>query len=70
MTVNGFVVLAEFNLNGAERCSGLPVHRYSQEMLDEKLGIGFELIDCFNHTYLTPSGAERPYIYTLYKRIN
>ena len=70
VTVNGFVVLAEFNLNGAERCSGLPVHRYSQEMLDEKLGIGFELIDCFNHTYLTPSGAERPYIYTLYKRIN
>ena len=70
VTVNGFVVLAEFNLNGAERCSGLPVHRYSQEMLDEKLGNDFDLIDCFNHTYLTPSGAERPYIYSLYERIN
>ena len=70
VTVNGFVALAEFNLNGAERCSGLPVHRYSQEMLDEKLGDDFKLVDCFNYTYVMPSGAERPYIYALYKRMN
>jgi len=62
----GFVILAEYNLEGAETCAGLPVHRYSKEMLIEKLGADFELMDSFDYTYIMPSGAERPYIYTLF----
>ncbi|WP_335965497.1 SHOCT domain-containing protein [Galbibacter sp. PAP.153] len=65
---NGFVLLAEYNLNGATVCAGLPIHRYSKEMLIEKLGSDFELIDNFDHTYLMPSGAERPYIYALFQK--
>jgi len=65
---NGFVLLAEFNLNGATVCSGLPIHRYSKETLTEKLGTDFELIDSFDYTYIMPSGAERPYVYTLFKK--
>ena len=64
----GFVLLAEFNLNSATKCSGLPVHRYSKEMLIEKLGAGFELIDSFDYTYIMPSGNERLYVYTLFKK--
>ncbi|VAW22957.1 hypothetical protein MNBD_BACTEROID01-2366 [hydrothermal vent metagenome] len=64
----GFVLLAEFNLNSATKCSGLPVHRYSKEMLIEKLRTGFELIDSFDYTYTMPSGNERPYIYTLFRK--
>ncbi|NOY95512.1 MAG: class I SAM-dependent methyltransferase [Chlorobi bacterium] len=67
---NGFVLLAQFNLNGATVCSGLPVHRYSKKMLIEKLGSNFALIDSFDYTYIMPSRAERPYIYTLFKLIN
>ena len=65
----GFVILAQYNINGAEKCAGLPVYRYSKEMLTENLGGDFELIDSFEYTYLMPSGAERPYIYALFKRI-
>jgi hypothetical protein len=65
---NGFVLLAEYNLNGATVCAGLPVHRYSKEMLIEKLGTDFKLIDSFDYTYIMPSGAERPYIYTLFQK--
>ena len=65
---SGFVLLAEYNLNGATTCAGLPVHRYSKEMLIEKLGVDFTLIDSFDHTFIMPSGAERPYIYTLFRR--
>ena len=68
ITKNGYVLLAEFNLDGAEKCSGLPVHRYNEEMLSEKLGNDYQLIDSFNHIYIMPSGAERPYIYTLFKK--
>lgn len=63
---NGFVILAEYNTNGATVCAGLPVHRYSKEMLVEKLGSEFELLESFEYTYFMPSAAERPYIYTLF----
>ena len=66
---NGFVLIAVYNLNGAKTCSGLPVYRYSKEMLVEKLENNFELIESFDYTYSMPSGAERPYIYALFKRI-
>ncbi len=64
----GFALFAEFNLSGATKCSGLPIHRYSREMLSEKLGDNFTLTDSFEYLYSTPSGAERPYIYTLFKK--
>jgi hypothetical protein len=66
---DGFAIIAEFNLEGAKICSGLPVYRYNQEMLIEQLGREFELIDSFDYTYINPSGGERPYIYTLFRKI-
>lgn len=65
---NGFVIIATFNLNGATKCSGLPVHRYDEKMIQEKLGNEFELIESFDYTYSMPSKDTREYIYTLYKR--
>jgi SAM-dependent methyltransferase len=67
---NGFVIIASFNLHGAEKCSGLPVYRFDQIMLQLKLGQDFELRDNFNYTYTMPSGDTREYVYTLYQRIN
>jgi len=66
---NGFVIIATFNLNGATKCSGLPVHRYNQEMLQGKLGEGFKLLQAFNYNYTMPSGDTRAYVYTLFKKI-
>ncbi len=65
---NGFALIAEYNLNGASTCAGLPVHRYSKEMLIKKLENNFELIEGFEYIYIMPSGAERPYIYTLFRK--
>ncbi len=66
--INGFVIIAAFNLSGATKCSGLPVCRYDQHMLQKKLGSGFELLESFDQTYLTPSGSTRPYVYALFRR--
>jgi len=67
---NGFVILAEFNLEGAKKCCGLDVFNYNETMLQERLGNDFELIKAFNYTYTQPSGNTREYVYTLFKRIN
>lgn len=68
ININGYVILAEYNLNGASKCAGLPIKKYSKEILIEKLGIDFELIDSFDYIFKMPSGEERPYIYTLFKK--
>ena len=64
----GYVIIAEFNLDGATMCSGLPVFRYNEEMIQDRLGPEFELIEAFNHTYTTPTGNSREYVYTLFTR--
>lgn len=65
---NGYVIIAVFALDGAEKCSGLPLQRYNTEMLQTHLGSEFRLIEAFNHIYINPSGDERPYIYTFFQR--
>lgn len=65
----GYVIFAEFNLDGADKCSGLPVFRYNETMYQERLGDEFKLLDSFDYIYLMPSGEERPYTYALFQRI-
>ena len=67
--VDGFVILAEFNLEGAKKCCGLDVYNYDAEMLQGYLGTDFNLLKSFNYTYTQPSGNTREYVYTLFKRI-
>ncbi|PQJ82324.1 class I SAM-dependent methyltransferase [Polaribacter glomeratus] len=70
LKANGFVVIAVFAKNGAEKCCGLSVKRYDIEMLKNELGTDFELKNSFNYTFVNPFGGERPYIYALFQRIN
>lgn len=65
----GYVLLAEYSLDGASKCAGLDVQRYSKEMLADKLGTEFKLIESFDYIYTMPSGDQRPYVYTLFRRI-
>lgn len=65
----GHVIMAEFNMASADKCSGLPVHRYNAALLQEKLGEDFKLVTSFDHDYTMPSGESRSYIYTLFQRI-
>jgi hypothetical protein len=66
--VGGHVILSVYNLQGAQRCCGLPVHRCDEAHLQEALGVEFELIEAFDYTYSMPSGDTREYIYTLFQR--
>ncbi len=65
---NGYVIIAVFSLNGAQKCSGLDLQRYNVDMLQNHLGSDFKLKETFNHTFINPSRGERPYIYTLFQR--
>ena len=66
----GYVLLAEFSTEGAPKCAGLELHRYSIEEMTERLGPGCELIKHEEYTFINPCGDPRPYIYALYRTCN
>ena len=66
--INGFVILAEFELGEATLCSGLTTFNYNEKMLQERLGTDFELLKSFNYRYRQPAGNTKRYIYTLFQR--
>ena len=65
----GFIIMATFAMDGATKCSGLPVQRYSVENLCSFFGDRFRLVECFDYTYRMPSGDLRPYVYARFQKI-
>jgi hypothetical protein len=62
------VVIATFALDGPERCSGLPVVRYSAETLAGELGHGFLLAETANEQHRTPFGTVQSFCYSRFSR--
>jgi SAM-dependent methyltransferase len=63
------VVISTFALSGPEKCSGLPVQRYSAETLAARLGKDFMLEAQEAETHPTPFGTTQDFTFTVFKRI-
>lgn len=61
----GWAIIASFALDGPERCSGLPVQRYSPESLAAELGKEFQLESCRNENHQTPDGNVQRFQYSV-----
>jgi SAM-dependent methyltransferase len=64
----GAVVMAASALDGPEKCSGLPVMRYSPETLSAEVGSEFRLAESLNEAHHPPSGAMQSFCYTRFIR--
>ncbi len=62
------VIVATFALNGPERCSGLPVQRYSPATLAARLGSHFRLYAEAAETHPTPFGTTQEFSYAAFRR--
>lgn len=62
---DGFVIVATFGPEGPERCSGLPVVRYSSDALHAAFGDAFKLLEHIEEHHRTPWGTEQEFIYCL-----
>jgi ubiquinone/menaquinone biosynthesis C-methylase UbiE len=69
LRIGGHLILAPFSLSGPERCSGLPVQRYSPAMLQVVLGRAFDLVEARAETHFTPGGAHQDFIWCLFRRL-
>lgn len=64
----GWLIMATFAEDGPERCSNLPVCRYSPGQLAATLGSGFVLVDALRETHVTPAQGEQKFIYACFRR--
>jgi ubiquinone/menaquinone biosynthesis C-methylase UbiE len=64
----GYVIIATFGPQGPERCSGLPVVRYSPAGIAAALGSDFVLENEANVEHTTPAGASQAFAYALCRR--
>jgi hypothetical protein len=64
----GKAIVATFALDGPERCSGLPVQRYSAETLAKELGGVLRLLESRQEIHRTPTGATQSFVYGLFER--
>ncbi|HEV2354362.1 MAG TPA: class I SAM-dependent methyltransferase [Puia sp.] len=64
----GYVVIGTFSARGPEKCSGLPVCRYSEEDLTRQLSRGFRKIRCISEDHHTPPGTIQNFLFCSFRR--
>jgi 2-polyprenyl-3-methyl-5-hydroxy-6-metoxy-1,4-benzoquinol methylase len=62
LKLDGHLIMATFNLDAPPKCSGLPVVRYSPDILQNELGDNFNLVDSYSENHVTPSGVSQNFI--------
>lgn len=64
----GHVIVATFAEDGPEKCSGLPVMRYSPDGLHAEFGVPFTLLKQEREEHHTPLGTVQKFIYCLCRK--
>lgn len=64
----GHAIIATFAEDGPERCSNLPVCRYSPDRLMTELGERFELVETLREVHVTPAQGEQNFVYCRFCR--
>ena len=65
---NGHVIIATFSEDGPEKCSGLPVMRYSHKTLHAEFGNDFLLVKHQKEAHHTPFGTVQQFVYCYFLR--
>jgi len=62
-------IIATFDLDGPEKCSGLNIVRYSSEALSDIFGDAFQLVESRTEEHVTPSGIKQSFVYCRFVRL-
>lgn len=69
LRIGGHLIIGAFALDGPEKCSGLPVMRYSAERLAKTIGSGFRLVESRDYVHWTPWGDSQHFVFCRFERI-
>jgi hypothetical protein len=65
---DGLFVLGTFDLDGPDKCSGLPVQRYDAERLASQFDESFRILKEIHEVHETPWGASQSFLYLVMQR--
>ena len=68
LAAGGSFIVGTFAPDGPERCSGLPVQRYSADDLAARLGDAWRLIATTREDHTTPGGSVQPFTWCHFQR--
>ncbi|WP_323844292.1 class I SAM-dependent methyltransferase [Microbulbifer magnicolonia] len=66
----GHVIVATFAEDGPEKCSGLPVVRYSADQLHGEFGAPFDLLGQEREEHHTPAGVVQRFVYCFCRKLD
>lgn len=64
----GKLIVGTFSEKGPEKCSGLPVHRYSQQQLTDSLATNFSKIKCIEEIHQTPFNTMQSFTFCSFQK--
>ncbi len=66
--VTGFMTIGTFSDSGPDKCSGLEVHKYSEEALQDQFTKDFKRIECVTEEHITPFNTTQHFLFCLFAR--
>ena len=67
---NGKLIIGTFSTEGPEKCSGLPVKQYNENILTSALQKWFEKIRCITTDHITPFKTIQNFLFCSFKKID
>ncbi|MBL7951301.1 MAG: class I SAM-dependent methyltransferase [Flavobacteriales bacterium] len=64
----GLLILATFSDSGPEKCSGIPVHRYSEPEMVARLQKVCDRIKCFTVDHVTPFDTVQNFLFCAFRK--
>ena len=68
VTEEGKLIVGTFSEKGPEKCSGLPVHRYSKQQLTYALSTNFRKIKCIEEIHQTPFKTTQSFTFCSFQK--
>ena len=68
MQKGGRFILGTFSADGPEKCSGLPVNRYSESKMEDVFSSTFQKVRCFEELHKTPLETEQLFQFCLFDK--
>lgn len=65
----GHVILGTFAMDGPERCSNLPVQRYSASTLAQEFSGALRAVEERSERHATPSGTQQSFVFVRFVRV-
>lgn len=66
--VAGFLTIGTFSDKGPDKCSGLPVKKYDEDLLTRELNDGFEKIRCITEDHITPFQTKQNFLFCSFQK--